>query len=223
MKTMLTVDPRLPRVVSTVALEVNEIIQSEEFLGLLESHKEQFAQSNIDGPTLAAEFRRVCTRNLTVQVVPYSYPWYKPLYRRTVVAFVQAPRIRVINLNTYFTKLGRDDRAWAKTIGHEFTHVIDFHSPYHFGHGDNDPSGDAGSATDYVGMMVSAIYDERRTAKLNLALSQGDKAFRDLALAIGTAAPKINELLASIPKPFRRVYDYGTESSASKNTDDSLS
>ena len=221
MKTIFTVDPRLPQMISTICLEINSIVQSEEFYQILNNHKEKFPQSNIDGPLLASEFQRVIQRNLICQVLPYTYPWYKTFARKYVTAFVQAPRIRVINLNSMLIKK-RSDIAWSGTIGHEFVHVIDNHSPYFFGHGDNDSSGDEGTATEFVGRIISGLYNERRYKHESMAINGGTRAYNEFMKAFGITGDLFQEFSTGVnnrPVTVKGVHEYGEElGPASKNS-----
>ncbi len=211
MKTIFNVDPRLPQMISTICLEINCIVQSDEFYKILENHKEKFDQSNLDGPVLAGEIQRVIQRNLICQVLPYTYPWYKPFARAHVTAFVQAPRIRVINLNSMLVKK-RSDIAWAGTIGHEFVHVIDNHSPYFFGHGDNDPSGDEATASAFIGRVISGLYQERRYKHEALAINQGTRAYNEFMRAFGISGDPFQEYATAFnTQPLKGVHEYGTE------------
>lgn len=203
----LTVAPRLPLKISTVCLELNEIIMGLEFHNLLREHKELFAQSNIDGPALSAEIMRV-TWEHRVQVRSYTYPWYQSWRNRKVTAHVKEPTH--INLTNYFLGVN-DDLEYAETIGHELVHIVDLLSPYWFGHGDNDPSGDELTAPHIVGHLVAKLYKQRRDRKVTSAARAGEQAFDYLLKTIG-ATDKQTLLKFAV----KGVHDHGTEYGTAK-------
>jgi hypothetical protein len=205
----------LPQKISTVALEVQDILVSEDF------HRElckvgKIDQSNLDGPTLSAEIKRVLqgpARSVTIE--PWTLAWYV-WYRRKTVSRVVDTRPRVIQINTYFLGLN-DDLDYARTIGHETTHVVDNHSPYWFGHGDNNPGGDELTAPHIVGDLVARFYMQRRTARLAFAARQSDEHFVAALKTLGSSLDA-REALRLIPRNRTGVHDYGTEFGAASKS-----
>lgn len=202
----------IPLKISTVCLEVQEILLSEELHSELRKMG-KIDQSNLDGPTLSKEILRVLGGViLGVEVVPYSYSWFNWL-RKRVVARVRSAAPKSVELNTYFFGVN-DDLDYANTIGHETVHVVDNHSPYYFGHGDNDPSGDELTASHLVGDLVSKLYRQRRDRRVLFAAREGEEALGETLYAIGVEDKKqIAELLIQTRKG---VYDYGTEPGTSE-------
>lgn len=180
-RTIFITDPKLPLKISTVALELNEILRGSTFHDALEQYG-RFDQSNITGVELSAEFRRILS---TKQIIlrPYTFPWYQGWRNKKVVAHVKNDS-RYINLTNYFLGVN-DDLQWARTIGHETTHIVDLLSPYHFGHGDNDPSGDDATASHIVGDLCAKIYRERRANRLALSAKLGEKFFNECLESLG--------------------------------------
>lgn len=211
MKFSYQIQRGIPQKISTVCLEVQDILLSEDFHERLSRHG-KFDQSNLDGPTLSTEIKRVLGGVLKgVEVSSYSYPWYKRFYRSRVVANVGSAAPSRINLNTYFFGVN-DDLDYANTIGHETVHVVDNHSPYYFGHGDNDPSGDELTASHVVGAVVAEIYRQRRDKRLLLSARQGQGSLNETLHALGFAAKGMEEVAQMMSKTNKvGVYDYGTE------------
>ena len=168
---MFIVDKSLPIKISSVALEVRQILGLSVFHKELCKYKENFPQSNIDGPTLSQEIKRILEEGENVKINGYSYPFYKFYFNNTVVAHV--PR-NSTNINLTRKLLSsRSDIQYANTIAHEFVHVVDNLSPYYFGHGDNNPEGDELTAPHVVGDLVERLYIQRSNHKA-IYMMKGD-------------------------------------------------
>ena len=178
---IFTVAPGMPQKISTVCLDLNTILLSNELHEELEAFKNPFDQSNIDGPTLSSEIKRILPGR-SIKVQSYVYPWYKTWFNKSVVAHVKDSSS--IYLTKYFLGVN-DDVDYANTIGHETIHVIDNLSPYWFGHGDNNPSGDGLTAPHILGDICARLYKKRRDQRLILCAKDSNKAYEQFLVSIG--------------------------------------
>ena len=205
-----SVAPKMPQMISTVCLALNEILLGEELHDLLNAHKHAFPQSNIDGPTLSLEIMKLLPGR-RVLVRPYAYPWYKYQYNYKVIAHVNDAKS--IQLTKYFLGVN-DDVDYACTLSHETVHVIDNLTPYWFGHGSNDPTGDELTAPHVIGDICARIYKKRRDASLIFAARESEETYSKALAAIG--ADKLPQL---VKLNARGVYDFGADyGTAEKNS-----
>lgn len=153
-----SINKKLPIKVSTAALFVQEFFYSKEFEDFLNEIKEIFPQSNIDGPTLLQEIERVLKEQKSISIMPYTYPWYQYWRNNSVNAHVRSGSTTIYLTSNYVSRANMP--MLVKTIAHEVIHSIDNCSPYFFGHGDNDPTGDELTASHVIGDFAQRVFLE---------------------------------------------------------------
>lgn len=166
---IFTVHPDLPLKISTVAIELSDILLSTAFHLRLQETKGSIYKSNIEGPTLSREILRVFSVN-TINLVPFSYPWYRPFSSRRVTALVDDPTTIKLNYDLLEVK---DDLDYARSIGHATVSILDLLSPFRYGDGQSDPTTDGLTVPFVVSSLCAEIYKARRDQRYLLACRCG--------------------------------------------------